>query len=212
MALGLDPIKAEIRQVFFFDTLDLQLNQAGVVVRARRIQGGKADTAVKLRPVDPEKLPGEFRRSGAMKVEVDSMSAGFVCSASMTGKATAREVREAAEGKLPLKEIFRKEQRQFLKAYAPQGLKLRNLELLGPIFTLKLEYPEPELGRDFTVAAWLYPDHSQILELSTKCEPAEAFQVGAELKAFLLGKGIDLNAEQQTKTKTALEYFVGKAG
>ena len=38
-ALGLDPLEAQIRQVFFFDTPDLALNEAGVVARARRIQG-----------------------------------------------------------------------------------------------------------------------------------------------------------------------------
>ena len=32
---------------------------------------------------------------------------------------------------------------------------------------------------------WLYPDGSRILELSTKCAPAEAFQVAAETRAFL---------------------------
>jgi hypothetical protein len=38
-ALGMDALQAQIRQVFFFDTLELTLNGAGVVVRARRIQG-----------------------------------------------------------------------------------------------------------------------------------------------------------------------------
>jgi hypothetical protein len=38
-ALELDPPDAQIRQVFFFDTPELALNKAGVVVRARRIQG-----------------------------------------------------------------------------------------------------------------------------------------------------------------------------
>jgi hypothetical protein len=38
-SLGLDPLESQIRQVFFFDTADLAANQAGVVVRARRIQG-----------------------------------------------------------------------------------------------------------------------------------------------------------------------------
>src|SRR3954452_24124222 len=38
-ALGLDPLDAQIRQVFFFDTPGLDLDKAGVVVRARRIQG-----------------------------------------------------------------------------------------------------------------------------------------------------------------------------
>ena len=33
-ALELDPLEAQVRQVFFFDTPDLALNQQGVVVRA----------------------------------------------------------------------------------------------------------------------------------------------------------------------------------
>ena len=39
VALGIDPLDAQIRQVFFMDTPDLILNQAGIVVRARRVQG-----------------------------------------------------------------------------------------------------------------------------------------------------------------------------
>ncbi len=38
-ALGVDPLEAQIRQVFFFDTPDLALSEAGVVARVRRIQG-----------------------------------------------------------------------------------------------------------------------------------------------------------------------------
>ena len=39
VALDMDPIASQVRQVFFFDTPDLQLNEAGVVARARRVQG-----------------------------------------------------------------------------------------------------------------------------------------------------------------------------
>ena len=67
-ALGLDPLEAQIRQVFFFDTPDLQLQQNGVVVRARRIQGRGGDTVVKLRPVVPDDLPEDLRRSQGMNV------------------------------------------------------------------------------------------------------------------------------------------------
>ena len=55
---------------------------------------------------------------------------------------------------------------------------------------------------------WLYPDNSRVLELSTKCTPAEAFDVAAKARAFLTEKGIDLGAEQQTKTRTALDLLV----
>jgi hypothetical protein len=53
-ALGMDPLEAQIRQIFFFDTPDLRLNQHGVVVRARRVQGRGDDTVVKLRPIVPD--------------------------------------------------------------------------------------------------------------------------------------------------------------
>jgi hypothetical protein len=48
-----------------------------------------------------------------------------------------------------------------------------------------------------------------VLELSTKCLPAEAFDVAAETRAFLSKHGVDLTADQETKTKKALEYFAG---
>jgi hypothetical protein len=59
---------------------------------------------------------------------------------------------------------------------------------------------------------WLYPDGSRIFELSTKCLPSEAFQVGVESRAYLESQGLDLSAEQQTKTKTALEFFAAELG
>ena len=79
--------------------------------------------------------------------------------------------------------------------------------MLGPIFVLKLNFRPAELGRRMVAELWLYPDGSRILELSTKCTAADAFQVAAESRAFLTGKGIDLSGEQQTKTKTALEFY-----
>src|SRR6476659_1879895 len=69
-ALGLDPLEAQIRQIYFFDTPDLQLQQSGLAVRARRIQGRSGDSVVKLRPIVPNDLPEDVRRSAAMNVEV----------------------------------------------------------------------------------------------------------------------------------------------
>lgn len=205
-ALGMDPLEAEIRQVVFFDTPDLTLNQAGVVARARRIQGGGGDTVIKLRPVVPDELPDEMRRSPTLGVEVDAMPGGFVCSASMKGKATAASVRQVALGRAPIKGLFNKDQRSFFKAHAPEGLALNDLTILGPINILKLKF-NPEGFRKMVAEMWLYPDGSRILELSTKCLPGEAFEVAAQSRVYLSQRGIDLSGEQQTKTKTALEYF-----
>ena len=37
------------------------------------------------------------------------------------------------------------------------------------------------------------PDGSRVLELSTKCEPSEAFLAAAETRAFLVQRGVDLS-------------------
>jgi hypothetical protein len=205
--LGLDPLEAQIRQVFFFDTPDLALNAAGVVVRARRIQGRPGDTVVKIRPVDPDSLPAELRLSPAVGVEVDAMPGGYVCSASLKGKASARDVRAVAQGTAALRSIFSKEQRDFYAAHAPEGLKLKNLSLLGPIFVLKQNLTPADLGKRLTAELWFYPDGSRILELSTKCTAADAFQIAAEARLYLTDKGVSVNGRQETKTKAALTFF-----
>jgi hypothetical protein len=79
--------------------------------------------------------------------------------------------------------------------------------MLGPINVLKLKFTPAEYGRRLVAELWNYPDGSRILELSTKCLPAEALDVAAETKVFLAERGIVLLGEQQTKTRTALEFF-----
>ncbi len=206
-ALELDPLDAQIRQVFFFDTPDLALDAKGVVARARRIQGKGGDSIVKLRPVVPSELPGDLRLSKAFRVEVDALPGGFVCSATLKGTPDPTDVLQAARGALPLSKLFSKEQRQLFSAHAPAGVGLDDLVVLGPIFVLKLRFTPPELGRRMVAEIWLYPDGSRILELSTRCETGEAFQVAAEARAFLTARGVDLSGEQETKTRKALEYF-----
>ena len=206
-SLGLDPLQAQIRQVFFFDTPELALDQKGLVVRARRSQKKGDDSVVKLRPVVPSELPKSIRRAPTFGVEVDASPGGFVCSGSMKGTPALGDVQRAMTGKRALRKLFSKDQQALYAAHAPEGIGLDDLSVLGPIFVLKLKYAPEGFDRRMVAEMWLYPDGSRILELSTKCLPGEAFQVAAEARAFLGSKGIDLEGEQQTKTRTALEFF-----
>jgi hypothetical protein len=206
-ALGMDPLQAQIRQVYFFDTPELTLNKAGVVVRARRVQGRGDDTVVKLRPIVPGDLPPSLRKAKTMVVEVDAMPGGYVCSASLKGALASPQVRQVAAGDRAIRKLYSKEQRAFYAAHAPEGVGLDDLSILGPITVLKLKFSPAGYGRRLVAELWFYPDGERILELSTKCAPGEGFQVAAETRAFLAERGVDLYGEQQTKTKTALEYF-----
>jgi hypothetical protein len=206
-ALGVDPLDGQIRQAYFFDTPDLTLNKRGLVVRARRVQQKGDDSVVKLRPVVPDELPAKLRRSPNFGVEVDAMPGGFVCSGSMKRTLATPDVRDVVFGTKPVRKLFSKEQRSLYTAYAPDGLEIDDLSVLGPIFVLKLKFAPKGFDRKLVAELWLYPDNTMVLELSTKCAPSEAFQVAAETRAFLTQRGVDLTGEQETKTKKALEYF-----
>ena len=207
-ALGIDPIDGQIRQVYFFDTPDLALNASGLVVRARRVQGRGDDSVVKLRPVVANELPSEVRLSPHFGVEVDTLPGGtFVCSGSMKHAMGSTEVKDAVAGRKPLHKVYSKEQRALYAAHAPEGIALDDLAILGPILVLKVKFANQDSKRKFVAELWLYPDNSILVELSTKCAPNEAFQVGVETRAFLTKRGIDLTGEQETKTKKALEFF-----
>jgi hypothetical protein len=200
-ALGMDPMDAFLRQVFFLDTPALDLDSAGLVVRARRTQGKPDDSVVKLRPVVPSELAAEVREHKSFGVEVDALPGGYVCSGSFKGELGANVVRPIITEGGKLSELFDKHQRAFYAEHAPEGIGLDDLSL---------KFSPGGYERRLVAEVWLYPDGSRILELSTKCKPGEAFQVAAETRAFLAERGVDLFGEQQTKTRTALEFFAGQ--
>ncbi|MGH9116864.1 MAG: hypothetical protein ACRD0A_02980 [Acidimicrobiales bacterium] len=117
-ALEMDPLEAQVRQVFFFDTPDLRLYRAGVVVRARRVQGRANDSVMKLRPVDPAQVPSHLRKSPTFVVEVDAMPGGFVCSGSFKARLTGDEVPGVVRGVKPIRKLYTREQREFVAEHA----------------------------------------------------------------------------------------------
>jgi hypothetical protein len=206
-ALGIDILDAHMRQVYFFDTPDLSLNQHGLVLRARRVQRKGGDCVVKLRPVIPAQLTKTQRKSPGFSVELDAMPGGYVCSATLKRSVRNTDVRQVVAAKRPLSGLFSKEQRAFLSRQAPHGLALDDLSVLGPVLVLKLKFEPKGYERRLVAELWMYPDNTRVLELSTKCEPREAFLAAAETRAFLSRRGVELSGEQQTKTLRALEFF-----
>ena len=202
--LGIDPLDAQVRQVAFVDTPDLRLSAGGLVVRARRTQGKPGDLTVKLRPMLPQDVPEGLRELAGFKVEVDASPQGFTCSCSLTAEVADRKVKRLyADGSL-LGELLDRDQRALLAARLPDGVTLDDLRLLGPLTLLKAKFAPEDHPRRMVAELWFLPDGSRILELSTKAAPAEAFQAAAETKVFLAGRGIDLSAPQEAKTRTAL--------
>ena len=210
MALGMDPLEAEIRQIIFFDTPDLELDKAGVVVRARRIRKG-GDATVKLRPVVPTELPGKLRRSPNFGVEVDAMPGAFVCSGTLKSKADNERIRQVIAGERAIRKLFSPEQQRLYAQRAPDGIGLDSLVPLGPVNIIKLKFSPTGFARRLVAELWSFPDMTRVLELSTKCAPAETIRIVGEARAYLTERGVDLTGEQATKTRKALAYFAKAA-
>ena len=207
-ALGLDPLDAQIRQIFFFDTPDLQLQQAGLAVRARRVQGRSGDTVVKLRPVVPDDLSEDVRRSAAMNVEVDAMPGGYVCSASMKGRSRTRTCR-GDPGRAPRAQGVLEGAARLLHGERARGARAGRPRILGPMFVLKLAVEPKKLGKKLVAEAWLLPDGSRILELSTKARRPRRSRRQWR-RARTSGPGTRSETDPQTKTKATLKFFAGK--
>lgn len=205
--LDLDVLRAELRQVIFFDTPDLRLNRAGIIVRARRTRKG-GDAVIKLRPIVPRELPRRLRRSKQFVIEIDAMPGAFVCSGSLQERVDNEAVKAVMHGARPVRKLFSPEQRAFYEEHAPRDLALDALTPFGPINVAKTKFAlGDDIGRTAKAELWFYPDGSRILELSMKCPPEKAFQRAADARAALSGHGITITGEQQTKTRKALQYF-----
>jgi len=207
LELDLDVLDCDLRQVVFFDTPDLQLSRAGLIVRARRTRKG-GDSVVKLRPVVPAELPRRLRRADGFRIELDAMPGRFVCSGSLKERVDNSDVKEVLLGKRLIHKLFSNEQRAFYAEHAPKGLELAALTPFGPINLAKTKFRlDKAIDRQSVAELWFYPDGTRILELSVKCMPDEAFSLAVATRTALTQHGITLSGEQQTKTRKALQYF-----
>ena len=60
---------------------------------------------------------------------------------------------------------------------------------------------------ELTLEEWRLPSGEELVEVSIKAPPNEALQARKEFETHLRKLGLDPEGAQETKTRTALEYF-----
>jgi len=207
-ALELAEQDAEQRDVFFYDTLELDLYASGVILRGRNIHGDDDESTVKIRPL----LAGDvakswFKRDG-FKCELDRTASDTVSACSLTVVQGEDEIEDVAAGDRSIEKLFSSEQESLLEIYADLDPDWGDLEVLGPVDASVWKLESPELDRELVVERWTLPDGSALLELSVRADADEADAIADELDALVESLGVDA-AGGETKTKAALTYFVG---
>jgi len=201
----------EERHIYFFDTPDLALFNAGVVMRARRIVGGEHDSTVKLRPVDPRTVPAKWKKYAGFKIEADASENGVVKSASLTMPVAKGKIKRVAAGELGVAALLTDEQQRFLTEMARLEFDLSRLMIMGPMLAQRWKFTDPALPWPITAELWRRDDGEMIFEASIKAPVVQAAVAAGGFLAHLAEIGAERDHAQEAKTRWALEHYAGKA-
>ena len=78
---------------------------------------------------------------------------------------------------------------------------------MGPIRVLRWKPRHETFPHDLTLEEWRLPNGEELVEVSIKAPPNKALQARQEFETHLRELGLDPKGAQDTKTRTALEYF-----
>ena len=205
--LELDEDSAEVRLLYFYDTVNLDLFNAGVVLCARLVKGDADDSTVKVRPVDPANVSSSWTELEGFKLEADITGKQTVTSASLTTQQKRDEIDEVAKGKRPIHKLFTRDQVRLLAEFYSKAIDFEQLKSLGPIRVLCWKTKHKKFPYGLTTEEWRLPDGEDLVEVSIKVAPEEIVKAHPAFEGHLRELGLDPEGAQETKTRTALEYF-----
>jgi hypothetical protein len=200
---------AEGRAVFFYDTMDLDLYGAGVVLRARDSDGGDDEATAKIRPMKATSVDLKWFAISGFKCEIDRVGTKDVESCSLTRPEKGKNIDDVFDGDDSVKSLFSKDQEKFLSTYA-SSFDWDDLEVLGPVDVAVWKLDDASLPEELTVERWTLPDDTAILEVSMRVSASKAKDGAKKLAAFLDDYDLDASDTQETKTQAALDYFTGQ--
>lgn len=196
----------EERYIYFFDTPNLDLYQAGMIARARRIVGDQDDSTVKFRPVVPTEVPTDWRKFEGFKLEADASETGMVKSASLTMPLENGLIKQVMTGDKTIAKLFTREQEDFLATIGKQHIDYNTLSVLGPLQAHRWKFEDPACPWRMTAELWKRQDGERLMEVSIKTPVIQAAVAIAGFMAFLAEIGAEQDLNQQTKTRWALHH------
>jgi hypothetical protein len=135
--MGVNENTADVRLLYFYDTPDLDLFKAGVVLRARLVRDDGDDSTVKVRPAELADVARDWRRVKGFKLEADWVGDRMICSASLTDRQQRGEIDEVAKGKRAINKLFSNDQERFLAEFYNNRVEFGKLRVLCPIRVLR---------------------------------------------------------------------------
>ncbi|MCH8614602.1 hypothetical protein LZ016_00575 [Sphingomonas sp. SM33] len=206
-AMEVNEDSASVRLIYFFETPELDLFDAGIALRARLVKGDADNSTVKFRSERIEMVAPEWYRSEGFKVEADWVGDRAVYSVSLTREQGRNEIQNVAKGDRAIDKLFSKDQERFFKEVYRGPIDFPQLRVMGPIRALRWKMKYPGFPHQLSVEEWRLPNGDDLVEVSIKVAPAEALEARTAFEELLVTLGLDPKGAQETKTRTALKYF-----
>jgi len=198
--------QSQSRRIWFFDTPALDLFEGGAILRAREIDGDADDSTVKLRPFTLADLDTQFRTLDGLKCEIDRSPDASTSACSLKIEQDEGEIAAVGRAERPIDELFSSEQQAMLATHGP-AVAFAQLLALGPVRARVWTLQTQALPAKVTAELWYLPDGAQTLELSMKVKVEDADEGMGLLVDFVADKGLELDKDQDSKTRRALEAF-----
>ena len=209
-ALSLDVGDAERRYVTFYDSADLALFEAGIVLRSRKIIDDDDDSTVKVRPLLADEawaVAPELFEDEEFKCEIDRTPSAEASSCSLSATQDRGEIDDVRNGERDVSKLFSSRQEGMLALFGPEGFELDEALVLGPVDTLRWKIELDGFAHELTVELWSMPDGGELLELSIKVDAGEADEAMDALLELTRDLDLPLDETQSTKTRRALSFF-----
>ena len=206
-AMQVDEDNADVRRIYFYDTPDLALFNSGIALRGRLRKGDEDDSTVKFRSEKIDSVSPRWQRLEGFKLEADWVGDRAVFSASLTCPQRRDEIDAVADGERDICKLFSEEQERFLEEFYEGTVDFGQLCVMGPIRVLRWKLEHKSFPHELTVEEWRLPNGDDLVEISIKVPPDEAPEARREFDRHLAGLGLDPQGAQETKTRTALQYF-----
>jgi hypothetical protein len=198
---------AKSREVWFFDTKNLDLFEQGLNIRARQKEDAdKAEITVKLRPIDSANIADSWFENSDFKCETDDFGATSQGACSLNAKIKGSDFSDQLKAP-DLRDLLSDSQEKFISESLAVNFSRKDVLALGPVADQVWDFKNPRFPNGVSLEFWNVKGMTSMIELKSSTDAKSASSIHAALVSLAQENGLALCADQSGKAKDTMMYL-----
>lgn len=197
-------VLAEHSYVYYYDTRDLKLFSAGLVIRSRSFPGAGGEVMVKAKPLEESDLDASWFDVPGLSCEIDAVPLKAQSSCSIRLPMPASSIDKVVTGHKPLDHILKPDQEFFANDFGGYDRVSARVRPLGPIESWRWRVPN-SAGWRVMAEYWTLPSGASYIELSIKGLSMDHDKLEAALAKIISDTSVDRAPLTLNKTAATLK-------